>query len=204
MPNWCNNRVTLTHADPVMIDRAVKAYQQGRLLNEFIPVPQELVDTVASPGTQEEALVAQRTANTEKFGFADWYTFCLTNWGTKWDVGGDGEFIEQDSPNEVELAFDSAWAPPIAAYEQLEGLGFEIEAYYFEPGMAFCGVWTNEFGDDYCEYTDMTPDEIREQMPEIDERFCISDMLEEWAREEAENEENQEIDLDGGVSATNE
>jgi hypothetical protein len=41
-------------------------------------------------------------------------------------------------------------------------------------------------------------------MPEIDERFCISDMLEEWAAEEAENEENQEIDLDGGVSATNE
>ena len=204
MPNWCNNRVNLKHADPVMIDRAVKAYQLGRFLNEFIPVPQELVDTVASHGTTDEALVALRAANVVKYGFADWYTFSLTNWGTKWDVGGDSEFIEQHSPNEIDIQFDSAWAPPMAAYEVLESLGFEIEAYYFEPGMAFCGVWTNEFGDDYIEYDGMTPEEIREQMPEIDERFCISDMLEEWAAEEAENEENQEIDLDDGVSATNE
>ena len=204
MPNWCNNDVTLTHADPVMIDRAVRAYQQGRFLQEFIPIPQELQDTQASPGHGDAVLKAQRDANIEKFGYADWWFFCVNNWGTKWDVGGDGEFIEQPSPNEVELRFDSAWAPPCLAYERLSELGFVIEAYYFEPGMAFCGEWTSEYGDDYVDYGTMTPDEIREQIPEIDERFCISDMLEEWAAEEAENEENQEIDLDGGLSATNE
>ena len=69
MPNWCSNRLTLTHTDPAMIDRAVTAYEQGRFLDEFIPVPQELRDTVASPGTSDEQLVAQRNANVAKYGY---------------------------------------------------------------------------------------------------------------------------------------
>ena len=85
------------------------------------------------------------------------------------------------------------------SYERLTELGFGVEAYYFEPGIAFAGAWTSEGGDDYWEYSDMTPDEIREEMPEIDERFCISDMLEEWAEEE-----NQEIELNDGIDSINE
>jgi hypothetical protein len=80
----------------------------------------------------------------------------------------------------------------------LTELGFDVEAYYWEPGLNFAGVYTSAEGDDYWEYGDMTPDEIREEMPEIDERFCISDAMEEWA------EENQEIELNGGIDCINE
>ena len=45
MPNWCSNSITLKHKDPAMLDRVIKA-QEG-LLMEFVPTPQDLVDTVS-------------------------------------------------------------------------------------------------------------------------------------------------------------
>jgi hypothetical protein len=39
MPNWCGNLLTISHEDPKMIVRAKEAFAEGRLLNEFIPVP---------------------------------------------------------------------------------------------------------------------------------------------------------------------
>jgi hypothetical protein len=181
-----------------MLDRAVIAFALGRFLEEFIPVPQELRDTQASPGTSDEALVAQRNANVAKYGYPDWWQFCVSQWGTKWDVGGENEYVERIESDLAEFTFDSAWSPPIASYERLTELGFDVEAYYWEPGLNFAGVYTSAEGDDYWEYGDMTPDEIREEMPEIDERFCISDAMEEWA------EENQEIELNGGIDCINE
>ena len=42
MPNWCANTLELKHADPEMIKRAKDAFEAGRLLDEFIPIPLEL------------------------------------------------------------------------------------------------------------------------------------------------------------------
>ena len=42
MPNWCNNELTISHHDKAMIDRAVKAWNTGKFLDEFIPVPFDL------------------------------------------------------------------------------------------------------------------------------------------------------------------
>jgi hypothetical protein len=80
-------------------------------------------------------------------------------------------------------------------------MGFRITAMYYEPGMAFAGVWDNG-DDDYYEYGSMDSKEIAETLPtELDEAFGISESAAEW---EAENEENIDIDLDDGVSAVNE
>lgn len=165
MPNWCCNVVTLRHKDPAMIERAAKAFDRGELLNEFMPLPQELKEGDG------------------------WYNWCVNNWGTKWDVGGDGRDPIED-PNVLEVSFESAWAPPTTAYEKLCALGFEIEAYYWEPGMAFCGKWTGneeDFDDDYYEYGSETSETVRALIgDDLDERFCISEMMAEW---EAENQE---------------
>jgi hypothetical protein len=102
------------------------------------------------------------------------------------------------------LGFESAWAPPCAAYEKLVEMGFEIRAMYFEPGMAFAGVWEDGF-DDYYEYGGLNSEQIAETLPvELDEAFCISESVAEWEAENAEEEENLDIDLDGGLSAVNE
>jgi hypothetical protein len=200
MPNWCNNTVNIRHDDPAMIERVRRAFDAGALLNEFIPVPEDLHITAGSLGEAEaqKDLEAQEEVNLHKHGYRNWYDFCVNEWGTKWDIGADGQpALDQDGGGLV-LNFDSAWAPPISAYEALMAMGFEILAYYYEPGMAFAGKWDNG-DDDYYDYSGMNSDQIAETLPDdLDETFCISEQVAEW------EEENQEIDLDDGLSATNE
>jgi len=197
MPNWCNNTLELIHKDTAMIDRARKAFLDGRLLDEFIPVPQELKDTISGgygDPDEQAKLEAQQKANVEKYGYSTWYEFCVNNWGTKWDVGGsDGvdHTMESDGGTRLSVSFESAWAPPCAAYDTLVELGFEVRAFYYEPGMAFAGVWEDGF-DDYYEYGGMNSDEIADTLPvELDEMFCISEDVAQW---EAENTEEENED----------
>jgi hypothetical protein len=84
-----------------------------------------------------------------------WYNWCVNNWGTKWDIGSDNGEVHGLNPtivdNEATMSFDSAWSPPIGLYKELVLRGFRVIASYFEPGMGYCGVWTD--GDDlYTEY----------------------------------------------------
>jgi len=197
MPNWCNNSVEIYHDDPAMIERVRTAFNGEGLLQEFIPVPQELRDTVSGFVPEQEALEAKQAANREKYGYSTWYDFCVHEWGTKWDIGADGN-PAMDIPGGLMLGFESAWSPPIGAYEKLMEMGFRIRAMYYEPGMAFAGVW-EDGQDDYYEYGGLDSKGIAETLPvELDEAFCISESVADW------EEENQEIDLDGGLSAINE
>jgi hypothetical protein len=201
MPNWCNNTLNIRHEDPAMIERAKAAFIKGEFLNEFIPVPADLQIVAGSvPVAEEVEHKAKEESNREKHGYTNWYDFCVAEWGTKWDIGG-GDASVDDIEGGLMLGFDSAWAPPLAAYERLKEQGFEIIAYYYEPGMAFCGKWEDGC-DDYYEYGGMTSEEIAEELPDdLDETFDISGQVAEW---EAEDEENIEIDLDDGLSSTNE
>jgi hypothetical protein len=198
MPNWCNNSVEIYHTDPAMIERVRTAFNKGALLQEFIPVPEDLHIVAGSvPVEQEAAHKAKEQANRDTHGYANWYDFCVNEWGTKWDIGADGN-PAQDIPGGLMLGFESAWAPPIGAYEKLTEQGFRIRAMYYEPGMAFAGVW-EEGSDDYYDYGGLDSAGIAEALPvELDEAFGISESVAEW------EEENQEIDLDGGLSAINE
>jgi len=192
MPNWCNNTVTISHEDPVMIDRARKAFNDGHLLDEFIPVPQDLRDTVAgSMGEDRRAEhEAQMARNRELHGYKDWYDFCVGEWGTKWDVGADGQPAIDSDVNTLSLNFDSAWSPPIDAYEKLMDMGFKIIAYYYEPGMGYAGKW-EDGEDDFYEYGGMSSDEIADTLPDdLDECFGISEQVAEW-EEENKEEENE-------------
>jgi len=186
MPNWCMNTVTLEHEDPAMIERAKTAFASGTLLNEFIPVPLCLTETMSgSYGDPEKqaALEKSRQDNIDAHNYPTWYEFCINEWGTKWDVGG-GDGSLQDIPNGLMLTFDSAWSPPINAYARLQEQGFKILAMYYEPGMAFAGIW-EDGNDDYYEYGGMSADEIEQQLPaELDEAFGISQAVSEYEQEQ--------------------
>ena len=185
MPNWCNNGITLKHKDPAMIQRAQEALASGTLLNEFFPCPAELHE---HDSPQRDEALAKRFL--EQYGASCWYDWQVKNWGTKWDVGSDG-MMERVDPNTLTASFDSAWAPPTEAYAKLCGLGFEIEAYYNEPGMQFCGKWTgneDDVFDDYYEYSGETSETVREAIgDDLDDYFGISEDMAQW---EEENEEN--------------
>jgi hypothetical protein len=205
MPNWCNNTLTLEHEDPAMIARAKAAFLNGRLLDEFIPVPKDLKIVAGCVGdpVEQAKLVEQTELNRVTHGYGNWYDYCVNEWGTKWDVGSD-DGVLNDIEGGIIVSFDSAWAPPTNAYEKLHEMGFKILAMYYEPGMAFAGVWEDGI-DDYYEYGGLDSAGIAETLPSaLDEAFGISESVAEWEAENAEDEENIDIDLDGGVSATNE
>jgi len=41
MPNFCENLVNFSHSNPEMIERVLKANNEGTLFQEFVPCPEE-------------------------------------------------------------------------------------------------------------------------------------------------------------------
>lgn len=200
MPNWCNNHLTLTHDDPVMIKRAYDALERGELLNEFIPVPEELKETMAGSygdNDKQRELEAKEKANVEKYGYKNWYDFCVGEWGTKWDIGESGNNdINPNDPKMLTTGFDSAWSPPIGAYEKLVELGFGVKAMYYEPGMCFAGVWEDGVDDCYSDWGNSQ--NAKSILPkELDDMFTISESQAEYEAEIEDEEELTEWIKDG-------
>ena len=189
MPNWCNNNLTLEHDDPAMIQRAYDALERGEFLSEFIPVPEDLQIVAGRVGNdadaEQKALEAQTKANVKKYGYGNWYDYCVGEWGTKWDVGGQGQSDIHPDGTMLHTSFDSAWSPPINAYEKLVEMGFGVEAMYYEGGMGYAGAFSNG-ADEELVLDGMSADEVEQNYPELDECFGISESMREY---EAENEE---------------
>jgi hypothetical protein len=176
-----------------MITRAKQAFKDGRLLEEFCPVPASLhivAGRVGDDSDEAQKKLAEDTArNIATHGYGNWYDYCVNEWGTKWDVGGDGDQATVESPNSIKMNFDSAWAPPTAAMDKFMDLGFKVKLIYWESGMCFCGLY-DENGDDYMDYTDFSADEVEANInSEVDECMCIVENLREWEEENAEEEE---------------
>ena len=185
MPNWCSNQLTLRHADPAIISRAAVAFRNGELLNEFIPCPQALLDTPAVCYPENDPRAADQLVreadNVKKYGHKTWYDWKVANWGIKWDVGSDNEFMEMETveKNQLTVCFESAWSPPIEAYEKLLALDFEVNALYYEPGMAFCGEWDNGVDTQYD--IPSTSAEAAKTIPDtIDNTFDIVNSMAMW------------------------
>lgn len=181
MPNWCLNTVRLTNPDPNLITRAQKAFEAGEFLNEFVPMPKDLKETMAGREMDPDArreLEIQEAYNVKNYGYKNWWDFAVNEWGTKWDVGQD--HCQRVNDNTLVLSFESAWAPPVPFYDKLDDYDFDVDATYFEPGMGFCGRFTTLEGDDYYEIEETTADWVTENIPrEIDEAMGISDTYQE-------------------------
>jgi hypothetical protein len=174
-----------------MILRAKEALDRGEFLNEFIPVPEQLkiVSGCVGDPVEQAKLEADTKRNVEELGYGNWYDFCVGEWGTKWDVGGDGQTDIHPDGKMLHTSFDSAWSPPVNAYDKLVELGFGVNAMYYEGGMGYAGSY-DEYGDQEINLEGMTADEIEQNHPELDEAFCISESIREY---EAENQEDEEL-----------
>jgi hypothetical protein len=196
MPNWCNNTVEVYHPDPTKLKALVEAFNKGEMCQFIHPVPEDLKIVAGRVGDDNDPkqieLETQEKRNLEKHGYSTWYDFCVNEWGTKWDVGGDGMEVDPSTvQNDVTLSFDSAWSPPCNVYEKMVEQGYSVRAYYSEPGMAYCGVWYD--GDDnYFEIGGLTAEQVREEIPEdLDECMGISESIEMWEEENKEENENE-------------
>ena len=164
MPNWCSNNLTLRHKDVEKLNAARAAFEDGRFLEHFVPLPN-----------------------------GEWdYGFCCDNWGTKWDTGGENCVVSALDNNTYGFNFETAWSPPIEVYREMCAQGFELEATYYEPGMCFVGRVTGDpsfFDDDYTEYGGATADTVRDIIgAELDDEWGISEQMAEWEDENLDEE----------------
>jgi hypothetical protein len=191
MPNWCNNVATL-NASKGMIDKIVEGATGDGVLQSLLPCPQDLLIEKGyfADTDKQAALEAQGRANVEKYGYADWYDWRVANWGTKWDLCDVA--VNRVDDETVTLTFDTAWSPPIEAYDKLLCMGIAVNAFYYEPGMAFCGQWEDGF-DTCCEFGGETSATVRAAVgDEIDDMFNISGSMAEW---EEDNDEREEVQV---------
>jgi hypothetical protein len=163
MPNWCANSLKLvaTTAESEKklaeivheLERAKCAGESAEIFKLIKPIPEALMITSGWLGKdtpEQAALELEQAANLKKYGYKDWYSFCIAEWGTKWDTNTSNE----DEPytiegNQVTIYFDTAWAPPMQIYYALEDMGFKVEATYVEQGMGYIGFYSD--GVDNCE-----------------------------------------------------
>lgn len=166
MPNWCENYVQLSGPKDRIED----------------------IVAAATSGTEDAGFFDHALPLSEETGISDRYD----RWGTKWDVtDADASDVEQlsDDIAEVELSFMTAWSPPIGVYEALSDNLVKVQAYYYEPGMAFCGVFEDEQDHEYPIDID-TGDffEVDEHGMRLNELFGIRDDLKSINSEEYDHE----------------
>jgi hypothetical protein len=180
MPNWCNNNITISGpADKIrqLWDTAQTAH----------------VYTVEVDG--EEITKREFGLLNAMAPIGDWvYETAVDNWGTKWDVNDEGlEIIEHgDGTAEITGWFDSAWAPPIGAYNKFLELNEDcsIEASYYEMGCDFAGLY-NDGDDEYLENLQdeykLPEDEQSDLFKRLDDEWGLSDQFAEYDDEEIED-----------------
>ena len=202
MPNYCNNVVEIQGPQHIL-----KTLVEHRLdFMKIHPYPKELDITAGREGAddspEQKALVAAEESNLKKYGYKNWYDWCVNNWGTKWNAGGDNDAMQVDYDEDVGnqgialFQFDTAWAPPLGVLEKLMETHPElsIECRYHEPGVGFFGVWTD--GSDRCYETEQFPksnDPFWTQHADgrlLDETFGMVESMQEYeATQETEAEQ---------------
>lgn len=201
MPNWTTNNITIKHADKALID-AIEATHESNagVLSTIIPCPQELCDddlTTWSHGPEQTAREQKKKDMVAKYGFSSWYDWNITHWGTKWDLCEVG-YTRMDD-NTIVLHCQTAWSPPIAAFDTMVSRGYEVRCLYMGEGCEYAGIYEN--GSDDCYDTTNGSKHAQAILPqELDKEFDIVATLEEYERE---NEEELTLWIKDGVEAKN-
>lgn len=104
-------------------------------------MPNWCMNNVTINGSKEKLEEIIKACENDKFleflvPIGDWdYGSAIEAWGTKWEVHNVDHDLLDD--NTLMLNFDSAWGPPVTAYNTGEANhDITIYATYYEPGMA--------------------------------------------------------------------
>ena len=198
MPNYCNNVVEIRGPQKV-----VKALVDHRLdFMKIYPYPEDLDIVAGRSGADDRLeqiqLVAAEESNLKKYGYKNWYDWCVSEWGTKWNAGGSDNAdmqIDWDEDGDDSIAlfqFDTAWAPALGVLQKLrdDHPELSVECRYHEPGVGFMGVWTD--GHDRCYDNIEGSKDTFWQSDDgrlLDETFDIVESMQEWeADQETEAE----------------
>lgn len=167
MPNWCYNRVEITHPNIQEIVDLLKSDETAFDLDKVVPMPPILRTTTSGrrefeidgqkvvldswfmPSTGDlkadhaaaRPFTPEEAAEIQETGYRSWYDWSIANWGTKWNTGrADVEIVGDDY---VQYHFHTAWSPPEPVIQALRERYPEanIAAFYDEPGMCAAGYY---------------------------------------------------------------
>ena len=152
MPNWCYNRIRV-YADSDQVDQLKEIYDifnnHSDPFNQILPIP----DFKNIPNDKGELPILEQMKNPdgsiawETYNFPDgknddrWYHWCISNWGTKWDLSELS--IDYDDDEQLELEFSTAWSPPEGVIAELKDRypDLSFTCFYDEPGMEAAGYY---------------------------------------------------------------
>ena len=176
MPNWVSNSLEISGPAEEIKRFQKEAQGNGQLisLEKLYPCPPELRDTQATPGLTLENLgddkssianYYKREANLKKYGFSDWWEWCVKRWGCKWDLGSgeDSVYLDLEDCTRVIYVFDTAWDPPRAAFSKISEMFPELEfkLCFQEGSMGFEGTFT-------CKNGEVSMDDTHDYTPEFE------------------------------------
>ena len=160
MPNWCDNRMTLTHEDKSKIDA---------------------LEAEMSKKNDEGHSMAEPFQHLRPNPKGEWdYEWSCNNWGTKWDAS----IIDWDrsDDNTITIYCETAWSPPTALYEYLTEQGWTIDAVYHEPGMGYAGQFIDGC-DEYFEYSITDQNSIDNLPSEVQDFAGLEEAHANWKEE---------------------
>lgn len=159
-----------------------KDYEESKPTYSFdalYPVPQEVIDVGFSGNRQGVSLERSLLALRDKEKWIDGYSWCVSHWGTKWDIDGEMVNVGKDD-NEYTYHFSTAWSPPVAWVEKVAkdwtDLSFELR--YEEGGVGFAGYLLFEDGE-LVENVEVTGDDYRQFVIDYFDYDPYEDM-EDW------------------------
>lgn len=68
--------------------------------------------------------------NIKKYGYPQWYDWCVENWGTKWNVEDDVDVSYNKNTDEYDITFDTAWSVPSGIVEKYSEFCNDEEFYW--------------------------------------------------------------------------
>ena len=130
MPNWCSNKLTVTgpKADvEAFMKAADHSYApQGQekttlCLEKLHPCPPSIMFKKDTNRDSFDETIEKLWKDPENPMDDDWYSWRVRNWGTKWDVVAESpdKTDFKNGKSKVVYVFDSAWAPPEAAFRYI-------------------------------------------------------------------------------------
>lgn len=72
----------------------------------------------------------QYIENIKKYGYPQWYDWCVENWGTKWNVEDDVDVSYNKNTDEYDITFDTAWSVPSGIVEKYSEFCNDDEFYW--------------------------------------------------------------------------
>ena len=156
MPNHCHNRVTVYSDRTEDVAKIKKIFEGENVFGQIIPEPDWLNTPLMSKDVKEYSFSEPRGKVGELPQYIEdpwkrlvfkstlqaddrWYDWRVQNWDTKWDAYDVS--VDDDDPEQLEVSFNTAWAPPesicSAIREQYPDIS--VSWFYDEPGCEIAG-----------------------------------------------------------------